>query len=124
MSDVRRRPHSPPSAGHDVAGMGLPGHLDSQGLDSEVLALTRTSLWYALAGSFESADWQWRQNTGRLQTDGRLKCSEGGPSHWHSAQATGTGTQAVIVAIRACGPGPGTCHASSESVCQARKREP
>ena len=36
--------------------MGLLGHLDSQGLDSEVLALTRTSLWYALAGSFEAAD--------------------------------------------------------------------
>ena len=56
MSYVRRRTRSAPRACHDVAGMGLPGHLDSQGPDSEVLARTRKSLWYALAGSFEEAD--------------------------------------------------------------------
>jgi hypothetical protein len=48
VSDVRRGTRRATSACHDVAGMGLPGHLDSQGPDSEVLARTRTSLWYAL----------------------------------------------------------------------------
>ena len=38
VPDARRRASSAPRAGHDVASMGLPGHLDSLGLDSEVLA--------------------------------------------------------------------------------------
>ena len=56
VPDALRRASSTPRAGQDVAGMGLLGHLDSQGPDSEVLALTQTSLWYALVGSFEAAD--------------------------------------------------------------------
>ena len=46
MSDVLRRPHSAPPAGHhdDVAGKGLPGHLDSPGPDSEVLVLPASRL--------------------------------------------------------------------------------
>jgi hypothetical protein len=50
LQDVRRGTRCATRAGHDVAGMDLLGHLDSQGPDSEVLpgpvARTRTSLWY------------------------------------------------------------------------------
>ena len=34
-------PSIAPRAGHDVASIGLPGHLDSSGLDSEVFKLAR-----------------------------------------------------------------------------------
>ena len=50
LQDVWRGTLRATRAGHDVAGMDLLGHLDSQGPDSEVLpgpvARTRTSLWY------------------------------------------------------------------------------
>ena len=39
VSDIRRGPPRATRPGHDVAGMGLPVHLDSPGPDSEVLAL-------------------------------------------------------------------------------------
>ena len=44
-----------PLAGHDVAGMGLPGHLDSPGPDSEVLARVLASTSRLHAGRFEVA---------------------------------------------------------------------
>ena len=57
LQDVLRGTRRATRAGHDVAGMDLLGHLDSQGQDSEVLpgpvALTWTSLWYALAVSLK-----------------------------------------------------------------------
>ena len=55
MPDARRRASSTPSAGHDVAGMGLQGHLDSLGRDSEVLARVLASTSLLHAGSFEVA---------------------------------------------------------------------
>ena len=39
VSDIRRGAPRTTRPGHDVAGMGLPVHLDSPGQDSEVLAL-------------------------------------------------------------------------------------
>lgn len=39
MSDIRRGPPRATRPSHDVAGMGLPVHLDSPGPDSEVLGL-------------------------------------------------------------------------------------
>ena len=39
VSDIRRGARRATRPGHDVAGMGLPVHLDSPGPDSEVLAL-------------------------------------------------------------------------------------
>ena len=55
VSDVRCGPRRPTRAGHDVAGMGLPGHLDSLGPDSEVLARVLASTSRLHAGSFEVA---------------------------------------------------------------------
>ena len=59
VSDVRCGPRRPTRAGHDVAGMGLPGHLDSLGPDSEVLARVLAST----SRQFWSGppDWQWRR---------------------------------------------------------------
>ena len=57
VSDVRCGPRSPTRAGHDVAGMGLPGHLDSLGpaRDSEVLARVLASTSRLHTSSFEVA---------------------------------------------------------------------
>ena len=55
VSDVRCGPRRPTRAGDDVAGMGLPGHLDSLGPDSEVLARVLASTSRLHAGSFEVA---------------------------------------------------------------------
>ncbi len=55
VPDARRRASSTLCAGHDVAGMGLPGHLDSLGQDSEVLARVLASTSRLHAGSFEVA---------------------------------------------------------------------
>ena len=110
VPDARRRASSTLRAGHDVAGMGLPGHLDSLGQDSEVLARVLASTSRLHAGSFEVA-----RRTGsdsRLRTACKLlldtevtECSEGGPSHSRPT----TGTEIVIVAIsRICCPGRST----------------
>ncbi len=115
VPDARRRASNTLRAGHDIAGMGLPGHLDSLGQDSEVLARVLASTSRLHAGSFEVA-----RRTGsdaglqrlrtacklRLDTEvtvGLSKCSEGG----HSGPTTGT--EIVIVAIsRTCCPGRST----------------
>ena len=55
VPDARSRASSTPRAGHDVASMGLPGHLDSLGPDSEVLARVLASTSRLHAGSFEVA---------------------------------------------------------------------
>ena len=55
VPDARSRASSTPRAGHDVAGMGLPGHLDSLGPDSEVLARVLASTSLLHASSFEVA---------------------------------------------------------------------
>jgi hypothetical protein len=108
VPDAQRRASSTLRAGHDVAGMGLLGHLDSLGPDSEVLARVLASTSRLQAGSFEVA-----LQTGsdsRLRTACKLlldtevtECSEGG----HSGPTTGT--EIVIVAIsRTCCPGSST----------------
>ena len=111
VSDVRCGPRRPTRAGHDVAGMGLPGHLDSLGPDSEVLARVLASTSRLHAGSFEVA-----RRTGSdaglqpVTVENHLQAATG---HWghgwpveggHS-EAT-VGTEIVIVAIsRTCCPG-------------------
>ncbi len=114
VPDALHRASSTLRAGHDVAGMGLPGHLDSLGVygpaDSEVLARVLASTSRLHAGSFEVA-----RRTGsdsRLRTACKLrldtevtKCSEGGPSYSRPT----TGTEIVIFAIsRTCFPGRST----------------
>ncbi len=108
VPDARRRASSTLRAGHDVAGMGLPGHLDSLGPDSEVLARARS--WPQRHGctqavlKFEVPVARRTGSDSRLRTACKLRldtevteCSEGG----HSGPTAGT--EIVIVAIsRTC----------------------
>lgn len=60
VSDTLRGARRATRAGHDVAGMGLPVHLDSPGPDSEVLALRldsklELSLWPSVLAARPSA---------------------------------------------------------------------
>ena len=116
VSDVRCWPRRPTRAGHDVACMGLPGHLDSLGPDSEVLARVLASTSRLHAGSFEVArrtgsDAGLQPVENHLQAAagqvmvGLLKCSEGG----HSGSTTETEFENVIVPIsRLCCPSRST----------------
>ena len=106
MPDARRRASSTLRAGHNVAGMGLPGHLDSLGPDSEVLARVLASTSRLHAGSFEVARRTGSETACKLRLDTEVtKCSEGGPSHSRPT----TGTEIVIVAIsRTCCQGRST----------------
>ena len=122
VTNVRRGTRRATRAGHDVACMGLQGHLDSLGPDSEVLARVLASTSRLHAGSFEVA-----RRTGSdaglqpVTVENHLQAATG---HWghgwpvEGGHSESTGTEIVIVAISALAESD--CRASKQSTFGGR----